>query len=136
MTVVFADSYYFLALLNPRDAGHSAVVRWTSENDSQVVTSSFVLLEIADALSRPPRRGLAIGLVKGIVSNPKVEIVSASSEIFDAAWNLYEQRVDKNWSLTDCTSFVVMRNRGLVDALTADRHFSQAGFRALFSDQA
>ena len=132
MSVVFADSFYFLALVNPRDAAYEAVVRWTAANDSQLVTSSFILLEFADALSRPPMRGPAITLVQTIATNSKVEIVPATSKLFEAAWSLFEQRADKSWTLTDCTSFVIMRDRGIVDALTGDRHVLQAGFRAIF----
>ncbi|MBX9789979.1 MAG: hypothetical protein K2Y37_13760 [Pirellulales bacterium] len=76
-----------------------------------------------------------VRLIRTIVANPAIEVVPATPELFDAAWSLFGQRADKNWSLTDCTSFVIMRSRGLVDALTADRHFAQAGFRALFLDQ-
>jgi hypothetical protein len=57
--------------------------------------------------------------------------VPASRELFDSGWALYQDRPDKDWSLTDCISFVAMRERGIIEALTGDHHFEQAGFRAL-----
>ena len=62
-------------------------------------------------------------------------ILPPTLELFEAGCDLYEQRPDKEWSLTDCISFVVMHNHGLTDALTADRHFQQAGFQALLLDR-
>ena len=60
-----------------------------------------------------------------------VEIVPATHELFERGCALFAQRGDKAWSLTDCTSFVVMRERDLEEALTADQHFEQAGFKRL-----
>lgn len=60
-------------------------------------------------------------------------IVAASPELMHRGIELYEARSDKDWSLTDCTSFIVMQDRGLTDALTGDHHFEQAGFRPLLA---
>lgn len=60
-----------------------------------------------------------------------VEILSVDSELFSKALKFYSSRIDKEWGLTDCISFVVMKDRKLKDALTSDHHFEQAGFQAL-----
>jgi len=70
-------------------------------------------------------------LLNSLHAAPGVEIVASDSGLFDRGCQLYLSRLDKEWSLTDCISFVVMRERGLSDALTSDNHFEQAGFRAL-----
>jgi hypothetical protein len=67
--------------------------------------------------------------------NPFVSIIPPSQEVFDLGLDLYAQRPDKDWSLTDCISFIVMRQHGLTDALTGDRHFQQAGFKALLAHE-
>lgn len=64
-------------------------------------------------------------------SEPLITIAPLDMETFDAGVELYRARPDKDWSLTDCISFVVMRERGITEALTGDRHFEQAGFKAL-----
>jgi predicted nucleic acid-binding protein len=96
-----------------------------------VLTTEFVLLEVASAFSSSLTRDLFVRLLPHLRSDPTVEILSATAELFQAGFDLYRRRPDKNWSLTDCISFVVMRDRGLTEALTADRHFDQAGFAIL-----
>jgi len=76
----------------------------------------------------------AAAIIHALQENAFVKIVPASSELFAPALNLYEQRPDKNWGLTDCTSFVVMAENNLTEALTTDDHFRQAGFKALLLD--
>jgi predicted nucleic acid-binding protein len=89
------------------------------------------LLEFCDGLAKLRYRGLAVRSVEYLRRDQTVEIVSTSSQILHAAWQLFKSRSDKEWGLTDCTSFVIMRQLGLHVALTADRHFQQAGFQAL-----
>ena len=98
-------------------------------------TTEFVLLEIANALSKVRFRSKALSLIQIIRSNPAVEIVPVSAELLAAGFDLYQNRLDKDWGLTDCTSFVTMRDRGLHSALTSDEHFRQAGFRALLLEE-
>jgi predicted nucleic acid-binding protein len=96
-----------------------------------VVVSEFVLIELTNALASVESRGRAIALWPHLQSDPTVTIVPASTELLARGLELYVHRPDKDWSLTDCTSFVVMEERGLTEALTADRHFEQAGYAAL-----
>lgn len=134
MTSRFVDSYFYLALINPRDGAHGRAVSLAKELRGQFVTTQWVLTEVADALSQPPGREKFRDLLEGIASDPRTEIVEASAETFQRGVELYAKRPDKSWSLTDCISFVVMSDRGLTEALTGDHHFEQAGFKALLRD--
>jgi uncharacterized protein len=128
---VFADSSYFLAFLNPRDEFHSRAVEITPFFEGKLLTTTWVLTEVLDALSKPVHRQLAAEFVRDLQTDPDVAIVPADQSIFDVGFDLYRQRPDKDWPLTDCISFAVMRQNDLREALTADRHFEQAGFRRL-----
>jgi uncharacterized protein len=131
MTARFVDSHYLLALLNVRDQDHAAAVQQSHGAVSQLVTTTWILVEVADALSAVSSRTRAAKFLRGFRSQPFVEVLAPTQQQFDDALVLYEQRPDKGWSLTDCISFGVMKELGLADALTADHHFAQAGFRAL-----
>jgi predicted nucleic acid-binding protein len=131
MTAVFADSYYYFALVNPRDPAHAKATAFAERDDRSVVTTGWVLTEVADGLSNPDWRPLVLGLYAELTANPKVRIVPCTDELFTAGLDLYARRPDKQWSLTDCVSFVVMGRDGIGDALTGDKHFEQAGFQVL-----
>ncbi|SPE52448.1 PIN domain-containing protein [Verrucomicrobia bacterium] len=131
MSIVFADAFYFVARLNRRDQHHERVLRFSREFRARLVTSDWVLVEVADALAASECRGRVREFVLHVRRAPECEIVPASRELFDCALDLYQQHADKEWTLTDCVSFVIMRERNLTDALTGDKHFEQAGFRAL-----
>lgn len=88
-------------------------------------------MEVGDALSRPGDRARFAALLKILRGQSDVEIVPAGPQLFADACQLHAERPDKDWSLTDCTSFVVMRNRNVESALTSDHHVVQAGFRVL-----
>jgi len=133
MIPVFVDTAAWIALINVRDALH---VRAQSVYDGLVqqrvplVTSDFVLLEVADALGAPFLRPYTIAFINRL-RRDVVEIVPLSEELMRKGWSLYSQRADKEWGLTDCTSFVIMQGRGIVEAFTSDHHFAQAGFQRL-----
>lgn len=132
MQAWFADTYYFLALRNPKDEGHAKAVAATASLGSRpLVTTTAVLTEVGDALSKPANRSGFAQLLALLTSNHRVDIVPADRLLFDRAALLFDARLDKEWSLTDCISFVVMTERGISEALTADHHFEQAGFIAL-----
>jgi len=130
---VFADTFFYLGQMNPRDAAHGRVVELMRGLAAPVVTTAWVLTEVADALAGPAHRLVFARFFDALQRDPQVKIVPASQELFVRGVQLYGQRPDKEWSLTDCISFVVMEDDGLTDALTADRHFEQAGFRALLA---
>ena len=131
MTAWFADTHYFLAVLNAADEAHGQARELTRSARARLVTTHWVLTEVGNALREPANRGRFARLLAALQSKPDVEIVEASGALFDGGVRLYGERPDKAWSLTDCISFVVMQERGIHDALTGDRHFEQAGFVAL-----
>jgi predicted nucleic acid-binding protein len=131
MNTVFADSYYFLALVNDQDEGHTKAVRLARTFHDYVVTTEWVLTEVGDALAQPHRRQAFLQVLDNLQSNPKMRLLHASHELFEAGIALFANRPDKGWSLTDCISFVAMEAHGINEALTGDGHFEQAGFVAL-----
>lgn len=90
-----------------------------------------MLTEFGNAYSDPRDRADFIALYRALLDQPMVKIVPADTALFHRGVELFERRMDKKWSLTDCLSFVVMEEQGITDALTGDRHFEQAGFNAL-----
>lgn len=131
MSHVFADSFCFIALLNPADHHHKAAVAFSEGLGERLVTTRWVLVEVADALSAPATRRRATTFLRRVDADPQVLVEPLDDDRFARGFDLYARRSDKAWSLTDCISFVVMNDRGLTDALTGDHHFEQAGFRAL-----
>jgi hypothetical protein len=133
MSVVFADAFYFPALLNERDAAHERAVAASRAPGLVLVTTEFVLVELADALCRPGQREEVLALWNVVQTDPAFRLIPATSELIERGRKLYRERPDKSWPLTDCISFVVMQDHRLTEALTADRHFEQAGFKALLA---
>ncbi len=128
---IFIDTSYFLALVNSRDKYHQAAKILAAQVQPPFVTSSAVLFELGNALAKPPYRALGVRALQQIRTDPEIEVVSVAPDLFAQAITFYQSRPDKAWGLTDCSSFVIMRQRGLREALTADKHFEQAGFRRL-----
>lgn len=130
MTPYFADAFYFVAMLNPRDGFHGHVLAFTGTLLAPMVTTAWVLTETADAMAAPGSRGAFLALLKELRDDPDVEILPPDPDLFERGLDLYARRPDKEWSLTDCISFVAMQERDITEALTGDHHFEQAGFRS------
>jgi uncharacterized protein len=128
MKSIFGNTYYFLAVGNERDEGHLRAVQYAASYKGQILTTEWMLTEVADALALPAQRGQFLTLLELINDDPNWTVIPASHELFGRGIALFSQRTDKEWSLTDCISFVVMQEHGLTQALTADHHFEQAGF--------
>ncbi|MBI5660057.1 MAG: type II toxin-antitoxin system VapC family toxin [Nitrosomonadales bacterium] len=131
---VFLDTGFAIALASPRDRYHARAVQLADELKTSgyaIITTRAVLLEIGAALAKVSYRGTAISIIEMLENDPDVEIVPLQDELFAEAFELFRGRLDKEWSLTDCMSFVAMRQRGIQAALAADIHFQQAGFEAL-----
>ncbi len=131
MTPTFLDTSFLLALLLTDDAHHERAIAWQKAVRGGLLTTEYVLVELADALVSEHLRVKTSPVIRALKSDPAVQIVGADTGLMDRGMELYATRTDKRWSLTDCISFVAMRDAGAVDALTSDHHFEQAGFRAL-----
>jgi uncharacterized protein len=134
MRTVFADTVYWVARINPRDAVHRNAIETVAQlGDHRIVTSEMVLVEVLNLLSAHGaalRQG-AVGLVQAIAGDRSVQLVPQDSQLFRDALSLYRDRPDKRWSLTDCASFRIMEQWHLTEALTRDQHFEQYGFQVL-----
>ena len=134
MDRVFADTGYWIALLNPRDDLHQKAAATSREySPNQIVTSEMVLTEFLNSFSDygPRPRQAAARAVALLQNTPQIVIVPQTSQPFDKALKRYQDMADKSWSLTDCASFLIMEEQRLTAALTHDRHFAQAGFQTL-----
>ena len=134
MRTLFADTAYWLALILTDDPWHDVAVLLSHEYDNAIiVTTEMVITELLNAVSRfgGYHRTQTVNEVLRMRSDPNVEIIGQTELQFRNAFNLYRSRPDQRWGLTDCSSFVLMRERGITHALTADRDFTQAGFTIL-----
>jgi uncharacterized protein len=130
MTRVFADTFYFLALLNKHDEAHAKALAYSSLID-KLVTTEWVLTELADGLASSRRRRMFVQTREELLADVDAKIVPFEKQIYADGIRLFHEREDKDWSLTDCISFVVMQAESITGALTGDHHFEQAGFVAL-----
>jgi len=128
MSAVFADTFYFIALLSPTDEAHSCALALTSQFTGRLLTTEWVLTEVADGMVDYRSRRRFVQFYDGLIERADVDIVRSESGLFAEGMQLYQRRLDKEWSLTDCISFIVMERNQISDALTADHHFEQAGF--------
>jgi uncharacterized protein len=131
MRLVFADTLFFVALINRRDSLHTKALDWATRQRPRVVTTEFVLLEVANFFKHPKDRSRFVAFVDELDSDSATTVIACESDLFRRGLTRFASRLDKEWSLTDCISFVVMEEHGLTDALTDDPHFEQAGFTVL-----
>jgi uncharacterized protein len=134
MKPVFADTSYFLAALSKEDAFHGAASSWTQRLLGRMVVTEYVLIELGNALCRSKDRDRYPPFIKEILDDPATVFIPASLALFREGLNLFAARGDQTWSMVDCISFIVMKQRRLKEALTSDHHFVQAGFRALLRE--
>ena len=133
---LFADAFYWIALIDPRDAFHTAVHSFSNSlGGVHLLTTDDVFDEVLAFFAGmgPFWRGKAADTVRDAWQDPDIEVLSQSRTDFDAALALYEARPDKGYSLTDCRSMLAMRGHGISEVLTSDRHFAQEGFTVLFA---
>lgn len=131
---VFLDTAYAIALSSTKDAYHEQALRLVDQlraDKTRLITTRAILLEIGNALSKQRYRGAAIRLLVALETDPSIEIVPLTDQLYLRALQLYQDRKDKEWGLTDCISFVVMGDEKIYEALTTDEHFRQAGFNAM-----
>jgi hypothetical protein len=131
MKRVFADTSCFVCLGSSDDEFHQCAVEWFRQCRDTVVTTEYVLVESGNWFSKAKRRQSFSALMDQLPNDPQVSIVPASRDLFARGLELYRRRQDKDWSMTDCISFVVMEDQQITAALSTDHHFEQAGFLVL-----
>ena len=134
MKRLFADTVYWIALTNSFDQYHAKAVEVSSAlGNCRLFTTEAVLTKFLNALADkgPLVRAAAVEMVEAIMSNSQVTVIPQTLRTFSRSLAFYKARPDKGYSLTDCGSMLLMRERRLSEALTTDRHFEQEGFVAL-----
>jgi len=136
MPDLFADTSGWGNLVDPTQPHHTLAAmlyRMARQQRRKVVTTNYVIAELVALLTSPlhiPRSSM-IAFIQGLKASPYVQVVHVDSALDEQAWDLLKSRPDKEWSLVDCATFVVMKQRGIAEALTTDHHFEQAGFVSL-----
>lgn len=128
MNLLFSDTQYFVAVINPHDQWHAkALTIEPIARNSHIVTTEDVLIETLNFFSKHGARTRfqVSGLVRDVLLNPNFEVLPREQTTFLDALELYEDRLDKGYSLTDCISMNVCRKRGVLEILTHDHHFEQ-----------
>ena len=131
---VFVDTSGWAYYLDRQDPLHSIVVtlvRHAVIQRQRLVTTNYIITELVALLSSRyhlPRQQVIMA-INAIKMDASVEVVHIERAMDDEAWALLEARLDKEWSLVDASSFIVMKRFGMTEALTTDHHFTQAGFR-------
>ncbi len=133
---IFADTAGWASLLDTDQECYplaASIYRAVQKNNQQFVTTNYVITELIALLNSPMRypREQAVHFVNGIKNSKFVRVVHIDETLDTQAWELLSKRLDKTWSLVDCSSFVVMKHEKLTEALTTDHHFAQAGFTPL-----
>ena len=137
MRLIFADTSYWIATINPKDNLHDrAMAAVHLLGPCELVTSDMVLVEVLNAFAERGEhiRQTAAEAIQAITDDAGTEVVPQTRHLFQKAYELYRQRLDKGWSLTDCASFIIMDERGITGALTYDAHFGQNGYTALLRE--
>lgn len=133
---LFLDAAFAIALSAPADQYHARAIELADElenSSTRLVTTEAVLLEIGNALSKQRYRRAAVQMLRSLYTDPGVEIVAVANSLVLRGLAMFSRHADKEWGMTDCISFAVMRERGIRAALTSDRHFEQAGFEILLT---
>ncbi|MBD1869416.1 type II toxin-antitoxin system VapC family toxin [Cyanobacteria bacterium FACHB-471] len=136
MKQVFADTFYWVALLNPRDDLHQEVFRFSQTiTNLRRVTTEEVLIEVLNFFSNYDSlvKQKVLRFTRRISNELSIHIIPQTHASFRSGLELYERRLDKGYSLTDCISMQTMKELKITDILTHDRHFAQEGFNILFS---
>ena len=133
---LFLDTVAILALVNKSDELHPQAIRTNQDllkAGTNFITTDYILIEVANSLCKARYRHLAVQCIENIRRSARCTVLHVNPELLEKGWQLYQERPDKDWGLTDCISFVVMWESKLTKAFTSDHHFEQAGFLCLLS---
>ena len=128
---IFVDSFAWIVAINKSDNYHRASIKAVErllKKKLKLITTNYVVVETINALSKAEYRKAVIAFIDKLEKSPSVEIFKITDEIYKSAWTLYQNRMDKDWGITDCTSFEVMQTLDIKVAFTNDKHFEQAGY--------
>ncbi|MCI0561468.1 MAG: PIN domain-containing protein [Nitrososphaera sp.] len=120
-------------MVDPTQVYHqrsATIYRDARQQGRKLITTNYIIAELVALLTSPlsiPRPAI-IAFIEGLKASPNVEIVHVDATLDEQAWQLLTQRPNKEWSLADCSSFIIMQQRGILEVLTTDHHFEQAGF--------
>jgi len=131
MKPYFADTSYWLALELSDDQNHEAALKhWQNlvQTNFAIVTTSYIFDETITYLNSRNHHEKAVEVGENLLLSPSIELVHIDENLFFEGWTMFQKYQDKRFSLTDCISFIVMKEKGLKTALTFDKHFFQAGF--------
>jgi uncharacterized protein len=136
MPGLFVDTSGWGHLVDRRQTHHqytAFLYRNARQQRDKIITTNYIIAELVALLTSPLRisRSDTVAFINGLKSSPYVEVVHIDRDLDSQAWQLLANRQDKDWSLVDCASFVLMQQRNITQALTADHHFEQAGFVCL-----
>lgn len=135
MKQIFADTFYWVALINPQDNWHQQAREVTSSlKNVKLVTTDEVLVELLNFMSvrGANRKRRTVEFIDNLLQNPRLQVIPQNLESFLQGFELYRRRPDKEYSLTDCISMTVMQRLKISQVLTHDNHFQQEGFIILF----
>ncbi len=128
---ISVDSFAWIAAINKSDEYHEITLKTIEEflnRSTKFITTNYIIVETINSLSKIEFRKAVIEFIDKLQKSPSVRIIKITDEIYEKAWSLYKQRNDKNWGITDCTSFEVMKMFNIKKAFTNDKHFEQAGY--------
>ena len=134
MNELFLDTSFAVGVISPKDQVHQRAFECSERIEKskiQTVTTQAVLLEIGNALLKFAFRQIRIGLLKNLGNDFNTTIITLTDKLYVEGFKLFSNRTDKEWGLVDCISFIVMKEREISGALTADEHYTQVGFHAL-----
>ena len=131
MSLVFVDTGAFYALSDRSDPAHRRAARFYKDHKQLLVTTEYVFAETMSLLTKRLGKQIAVAFGDGIRRGTRIRVDAVAPEIREAAWSLFAGRLDKDWDLIDCTSFMFMDALGITEAFAFDRHFSQRGLRLL-----
>lgn len=131
MRTVFADTFYWIALLNSREQWHQRAKDVKADIGAvQIITTESVLIELLNYFCAygPTMRRMIAKATRILLDSSEIEVLPHTSDTFLSGLTLYEARLDKGYSLTDCISMQAMSQREIAEVLTHDAHFAQEGF--------
>lgn len=137
MKIIFADTFYWIALLNPKDSWHMIALNYARKYESdRLITTDGIIDEILNyfATRGTIMRKKALILCRQMSQEPTIQIIPYTTELRQDGFELFDERPDKGYSLTDCISMIVMKKMQITEVLTHDKHFTQEGFKILFQD--